>query len=297
MSIKVGGVSKSFGKFQAVHNVSLEVAPGCIHGLIGENGAGKTTLIQCIVGIYKSDQGEVFIDGKSVWENDEAKQMIGYVADRNQFFKGYKVKELVDFFEAMYPNFSRKDFERYNEIFKIKVNQKVTQLSKGMQMRVSFMLHLASNPKVMVLDEPTSGLDAIAKKQLLDLLIEAVEEKQMTVLISSHHLTELEKICDEVTFIHQGRVSYQSTIDELKSSIKKLQIVFEDEAPEGFMKWSEFVNIEKLGSVYYAITDRYTQELENRLRKVGARIVEPIGMNLEEIFIYTDGGRREASHE
>ena len=66
-------------------SVSLEVAPGCIHGLIGENGAGKTTLIQCIVGIYKSDQGEVFIDGKSVWENDEAKQMIGYVADRNQF--------------------------------------------------------------------------------------------------------------------------------------------------------------------------------------------------------------------
>ena len=89
----------------------------------------------------------------------------------------------------------------------------------------------------------------------------------------------------------------KSTIDELKSSIKKLQIVFEDEAPEGFMKWSEFVNIEKLGSVYYAITDRYTQELENKLRKVGARIVEPIGMNLEEIFIYTDGGRREASHE
>lgn len=297
MSIKVGDVSKSFGKFQAVQNVSLEVKPGCIHGLIGENGAGKTTLIQCIVGIYKSDQGEVLIDGKSVWENDEAKQMIGYVADRNQFFKGYKVKELVDFFEAMYPNFSRKDFERYNAIFKVKVNQKVAQLSKGMQMRVSFMLHLASNPKVMVLDEPTSGLDAIAKKQLLDLLIEAVEEKQMTVLISSHHLTELEKICDEVTFIHEGKVSYQSTIDALKSSIKKLQIVFEKEAPEGFMEWRDFINIEKLGSVYYAITDCYTQELEENLRNAGARIVEPIGMNLEEIFIYTDGGRRETSYE
>lgn len=297
MIIKASHVSKSFGKFQAVDHVSLEVAPGCIHGLIGENGAGKTTLIQCIVGIYNCDQGEILIDGKPVWENDEAKQMIGYVADRNQFFKGYKVKELVDFFEAMYPNFSRKDFERYNEIFKVKVDKKVTQLSKGMQMRVSFMLHLASNPKVMVLDEPTSGLDAIAKKQLLDLLIEAVEERQMAVLISSHHLTELEKICDEVTFINQGRVAYQSTIDDLKSSIKKLQVVFEEEAPEDFMKWSEFVNIEKLGSVYYGITDCYTQDLENKLKDAGARIVEPIGMNLEEIFIYTDGGRREASHE
>lgn len=296
MIIKVNQVSKSFGKFQAVNNVSLEVAPGSIHGLIGENGAGKTTLIQCIVGIYKYDQGEILIDGKSVWENDEAKQMIGYVADRNQFFKGYKVKELVDFFEAMYPSFSRKDFERYNGIFKVKVDKKVTQLSKGMQMRVSFMLHLASNPKVMVLDEPTSGLDAIAKKQLLDLLIEAVEEKQMAVLISSHHLTELEKICDEVTFINQGRVAYQSTIDDLKSSIKKLQVVFEEEAPEDLIYWDEFVNVEKLGSVYYGITDCYTQDLENKLRSVGARIVEPIGMNLEEIFIYTDGGRREVNH-
>ncbi|MEG0578486.1 MAG: ABC transporter ATP-binding protein, partial [Niameybacter sp.] len=254
--IKINHVSKSFGSFKAVEDVSIHIRPGTIHGLIGENGAGKTTLIQCLVGIYKQDVGEVSIGNQSVWENDQVKEQIGYVADRNQFFKNYKVNELVDFFECMYPAFSREDFVRYNKLFKIKETSKVTQLSKGMQMRVSFMLHLSSNPKVMVLDEPTSGLDAIAKKQLLDLLIEAVDEKQMTVLISSHHLTELEKICDEVTFIHEGHVSYQSTIEDLKSSIKKLQVVFEGDAPAVFEQWKEFVNVERIGSVYYAITDQ-----------------------------------------
>ncbi|MGL4345909.1 MAG: ATP-binding cassette domain-containing protein, partial [Cellulosilyticaceae bacterium] len=183
--IKIDRVSKGFGQSKVVDEVTIHVKPGTIHGLIGENGAGKTTLIQCLVGIYKADGGSILIGEQPVWENDQVKQTIGYVADRNQFFKSYRVKELVDFFEAMYPDFSRADFERYNTIFKIKPSSKVTQLSKGMQMRVSFMLHLACNPKVMVLDEPTSGLDAIAKKQLLDLLLEAVEEKQMTVVISS----------------------------------------------------------------------------------------------------------------
>lgn len=294
--IKVQSVSKAFGSFKAVDQVSLSVGAGTIHGLIGENGAGKTTLIQCLVGIYKADQGEILIDNEPVWENEKAKVQIGYVADRNQYFKGYKVKELVKFYEMMYPNFSRQDFERYNEIFKIKPQSKVTQLSKGMQMRVSFMLNLACNPKVMVLDEPTSGLDAIAKKQLLDLLLEAVEEKGMTVVISSHHLTELERICDDVTFIHQGKVAYQSTVDDLKSSVKKLQVVFEGEPPLGFETWSEFVNVERIGSVYYAITDHYSKELEAKIKSSGARIVEPIGMNLEEIFIYTNGGAREVKH-
>lgn len=294
--ISVQGISKSFGNFKAIDTVSLSVRQGTIHGLIGENGAGKTTLIQCLVGIYKSDCGEIFVGGEPVWENEKAKMAIGYVADRNQYFKGYRVKELVDFYEMMYTGFSRQDFERYNEIFKIKPESKVTQLSKGMQMRVSFMLNLACNPKVLVLDEPTSGLDAIAKKQLLDLVLEAVEEKGLTVVISSHHLTELERICDDVTFIHQGKVAYQSTIDDLKSSVKKLQVVFEGEAPCGFETWTEFVNVERIGSVYYAITDHYSESLETKIRTSGARIVEPIGMNLEEIFIYTNGGAREVQN-
>lgn len=98
-------------------------------------------------------------------------------------------------------------------------------------MRLSLMLNMASMPKVLVLDEPTSGLDALAKKQVLDFLIEQVDETGMTVIISSHHLSELERICDEITMLSKGEVVYQSSVEDLKSKVKKLQVVFEKEAP------------------------------------------------------------------
>lgn len=286
--IKIEKACKSFGDFKAVDQISVHVKPGTIHGLIGENGAGKTTLIQCLAGVYKLDEGEMTIDGESIWGNEKLKEQIGYVADRNQFFAGYRVDELVSFFEGMYPTFRKEDFYKYNEVFKLKLKNKVSQLSKGMQMRLSFMLHMAIHPKVLILDEPTSGLDAIAKKELLDFLIEAVETEGLTVLISSHHLAELERICDEVTMIHKGTVTFKSSVDDLKDRIKKLQVVFEQEAPEGLENWAEFLEVERIGSVYYLITRKYSRTLEDKLRLSGARIVEPIGLTLEEIFIYAN---------
>lgn len=299
--ITIKNVSKCFGDFKALDGVNIQVAPGTIHGLIGENGAGKTTLIQCLVGIYKQDLGEIYIDGKPIWENDEVKSTIGYVADRNQFFKGYRVKEMVDFFEMMYPTFNRKDFERYNKVFRLKPRVKVKQLSKGMQMRLSFMLNLAIHPKVMILDEPTSGLDAMAKKELLDFLIEEVEERGMTVVISSHHLSDLEKLCDEMTMIRNGKVTYASSVDELKENIKKVQVVFEQEAPKDLAKWPEVLNVEKIGNVYYIITHTYNDILLARLRTSGAIKLATIGLTLEEIFIYAntspENGKEEAYYE
>lgn len=286
--IQINHVSKSFGSFKALDDVSIHVKPGTIHGLIGENGAGKTTLIQCLVGIYTQDQGEILIDGEPIWENDDLKAQIGYVADRNQFFKGYRIEELVDFFELMYPNFSREDFERYNRTFGLKMKAKTRQLSKGMQMRLSFMLYLATHPKVMVLDEPTSGLDAIAKKQLLDFLIEEVEEKGMTVVISSHHLGELEKLCDEMTMIQNGKVTYASSVDELKDQVRKIQVVFEEEAPADLRQWPELLSVEQIGHVYYLITSHYSEQMIERLKQRGAIKLATLGLTLEEIFIYAN---------
>ena len=291
--IEINHLSKRFGKFKAIDDVTIHVASGTIHGIIGENGAGKTSLIQCLVGVYSVEEGEVLINGESVWENPKVKSQIAYVADCTQFFKGYKVKELVDFYAEIYESFQRSDFEKYNEIFKIPLENKVRQLSKGMQMRLSFMLNLAMHPKVMVLDEPTSGLDAIAKKQLLDLLLGAVAEEGMTVVISSHHLSELEKICDEITILHKGKVTYQTSVEDLKRQVKKLQVVFKDVVPSDLDKWEEIIEVHRLGSVYYLITKEDTPKLEERLRQLGAHLVEEIGLTLEEIFIYTNKERGE----
>ena len=296
--IEILGVSKEFGKFKALDNVNIKIKKGTIHGIIGENGAGKTTLLQMLAGVYDVEVGEILVDGEPVYDNNSVKNRIGYVADRNQYFKDYKVSEMVNFYNGIYDNFSKDDFIGYNMIFNLDLDKKIKQLSKGMQMRLSLMLNLSINPEILILDEPTSGLDAIVKKELLDILIHQVYEKGVTVVISSHHISELEKICDEVTILNKGKVKYQSNIDEIKENIKKLQVLFKGDVEDRINKLDNIVNIEKIGSIYYLITDNYGEELINDLKDLGADRIEKIGITLEEIFIYTNkNGDRSEIHE
>lgn len=285
--IRIEHVSKRFDGHKVLDDVSIFIKPGTIYGLIGENGVGKSTLIQCLTGIYQQDEGKIEIDDEPVYENNKIKEEIAYVADRNQFFKHYTVAKMVDFFELTYPKFSRECFNKYNETFKLSPKAKVKNLSKGMQMRLSLMLNMAARPKVLVLDEPTSGLDPLAKKQVLDFIIEQVDETGMTVVISSHHLAELERICDEVTMLSKGKVVYQSSVEDIKDRVRKLQIVFEKEVPQDLKNWPGILDVSNIGSVYYVVTNAYSPELEDRFRKEGAILVETIGLNLEEVFVYT----------
>ncbi|WP_313757860.1 ABC transporter ATP-binding protein [Tissierella sp.] len=286
--IEVIGVNKVFNGFKALDDVNISIKKGTIHGIIGENGAGKTTLLQMLSGVYQVEEGKILIDGEEVYDNRKVKEKIGYVADRNQYFKDYKIKELLDFYSGIYKDFSADDFYNYNEIFNLKLDKKIRQLSKGMQMRLALMLNLSINPEVLILDEPTSGLDAIIKKDLLDILINQVHEKENTVVISSHHIGELEKICDEVTILHKGKVKYQSNIDEIKESVKKLQVIFKKDVEKELEKIDSIINIEKIGSVYYLIIDNYGEEILSDLNNLGAELIESVGISLEEIFIYTN---------
>ncbi len=285
--IKIEHVSKSFDGQKVLDDVSIYIKPGTIYGIIGENGVGKSTLIQCLTGVYEQDEGNIEIGGKPIYENNETKLSIGYVADRNQFFKGYRIEQMIDFFKITYPSFSEERFKKYNETFKLNLKSKVKNLSKGMQMRLSLMLNMAIMPKVLILDEPTSGLDALAKKQVLDFLIEQVDETGMTVVISSHHLSELERICDEITMLSKGKVVYQSSVETLKNKVRKLQVVFNNGVPMDLNEWNGILSVDHIGSVYYIVTNEYSEALEEKLKEAGAFLVEAIGLNLEEVFVYT----------
>ena len=129
--IEIKNVTKHFDNFKALEDVSIKVTKGTIHGLIGENGAGKTTLIQAIVGIYTTDSGSIKIDGEDVYDNNEIKSKIGYVADRNQYFKSYRISDLVSFFELTYPKFSKESFHEYNKIMKLDTRKKSKTTFKG----------------------------------------------------------------------------------------------------------------------------------------------------------------------
>ncbi len=287
--ISIKNVSKYYGRLKALDNVSVDIPTGSIHGIIGENGAGKTTLIHCLTGIYKCSEGAVSYDGEPVYDNPAVKAGIGYVADSCNYFPNASINEMVRFYKGMYPTFDESEFERLNAIFKLDASRKVKQLSKGMQMRLALMLNISIRPDALILDEPTSGLDAVAKKQVMDILIEEADKRGCTIVISSHHLSELEKLCDGVTMLENGSVLFNGSVEDMKERVVKLQAVFRNDADISDIEG--VLNIEKIGSIYYIITDKYSPELEKELYSRGAELVERIGMSLEEIFIYTYEGR------
>ena len=247
--LEITKVSKSFHKNKVLKDINLNIQKGEIHGLIGENSAGKTTLIKCIMGIYKPDNGSITLDGELVYDNPVAKEKIGYVADVNEYIRCYSVKGIVKLYQDFFDNFSVERFYILNQTFKLDEKKMITSLSKGQKMRLAFMLSLAQNPEYLILDEPTSGLDVIAKKELLDILVSEVEEKNIGVLISSHNLEGLEKICDTVTMMKQGKVTMQNTLDNVKDTYTKWQVVFEKEFPKELKKNNQIIEIKNVGSI------------------------------------------------
>jgi ABC-2 type transport system ATP-binding protein len=158
------------------------------------------------------------------------------------------------------------------------------------------MLNIARNPEILILDEPTSGLDAMAKKDLLDILVAEVENNDMAVLISSHHLSELEKICDDVTMIKDGRIFVQDGLDEITGTMAKYQVVFPKGAPAELYHRPDVCHLSNVGSVYTVILPTSSVDFEQEMKKLGAVVVEPMTMGLEESFVYMNkkvGGERD----
>ena len=285
MFLEINNVEMQYGKFEAVKGVSFGVEKGCIHGLIGENGSGKTTLIKCIMGIFKPNKGEILLDGEVIYENPDVKKRIGYIADSNKYFPSYRAGKMAEFFEDVYEKFDMNKFTELNQIFKLDMNKRVGEFSKGQQMRLAFMLNIAANTEVLVMDEPTSGIDAIAKKELFQVLVKEVEERELTVLITSHNILELERICDSVTMIKNGKVTDSEEVD-----VRKFNYVFKDSAPTEFLNNPKILSISNTGSIYTVIYNGITEEELEANNKLNPVYVEELQINLEEVFVHINGG-------
>lgn len=286
--LEIKHVSKRYHEaIPVVEDVSFTVEPGKIHGIIGPNGSGKTTLIKCLTGIYPSDSGEILVDGEPIFDNPKAKCKIGYVADNGNFFPEYTVKKMVKFFAGIYEKFDQEDFERLNQTFQIPLNSKVSHLSKGQKMRLSFMLNISAHPTYLIMDEPTSGLDAIAKAELLDELVARVDYGDMAVIISSHNLHDIEKLCDTLTMFNRDSVS-NGDLDELKEAIQKYQVVFPNGVEPNTLSDERILHFSNLGSVYTVIWKGTPEsgDANEYFTEKGASFVEELELSLEELFIF-----------
>lgn len=284
--IQVNNLSFKIDDKEILNDINLNINEGKIFGIIGPNGVGKSTLLRCLSGIYKTSEGEVKYDDENVYDNPKVKENIGFVADENTFFYNFKVKEVLKYYEYAYKNFDINRFNELNEIFKLPLNKFVFQFSKGMKMRLSLALAFSIKAKYLILDEPTSGLDPIVKNKLLKIFIDEVANNNATIIISSHHLGELERICDEVAILNEGKVSYKNSIESMKNKIKKIQVAFDKPTYEEDLNLKGIFKISKVGRVFTIITDQYDEEFRKALNKFNPLFMEEIDLSLEDIFIY-----------
>lgn len=287
--IEILGVYKKFENKEVLKDVNLKISKGSIFGLIGPNGAGKSTLMKALIGIYSVDAGNIAIKGEEVFDNPEIKKMIGYVEDENNFFSTSRVRDVIKYYSLAYENFDIERYNSLNDIFQISDKSYVFRLSKGMKMRLSLMLNFSINAEILLLDEPMNGLDPIIKRKLINILLDEVAEKQTTIVISSHNLMELERICDSVAIIDEGEIKYTNSIEEMKKNIKKLQVVFEKEINVEDLNFEEIDVVTKVGRVYNLVTKEYSDELIKKINKLNPIFIEEIDLSLEDMFIHAIG--------
>ena len=288
--IQVKSVSKYFDDFKVLDDFSLNVKKGTIYGLVGPNGAGKTTIINHINGVLKPDGGEIYIDGEKVYENNKIKESVLSIADDWFYYSTYTIKQMAHFYRDVYPSFNMERYEAIKGIFKIDEKRQIRKLSKGMKKQVAFWLTLSAMPSVLILDEPLDGLDPVMRKQVLNLVIADVTDREMTVLVSSHNLRELEDICDWVGIIHKGKMIIEKPLDDLKGSVHKYQMVIDENCAKKLEENAQVLHISKTGSVYNVIMRGDAQETYKNMRELSPLLCERISLTLEEVFIYELGG-------
>ena len=288
--IKVSNVSKHYDDFQVLNSINLNVRKGTIYGLVGPNGAGKTTIINHINGVIKPESGTITVNNEPVYENEKIKQHILNISDDWFYFSTYTIKQMANFYKDLYPSFNKERYEKLKEIFKIDEKKQIRKMSKGQIKQVAFWLSLSCMPDVLILDEPLDGLDPVMRKQVLNLVICDVADRELTVLVSSHNLRELEDICDWVGIIHKGEIIIEKPLDDIKGNVCKYQISFSLNMEEELSKIEGLLNISKTGSVYNLIIKGNSEEILSKLKEMSPILLERISLTLEEVFIYELGG-------
>lgn len=288
--IRVCNLKKKFDDFLVLDGVNMHVGKGEIYGLVGPNGAGKSTLIHHLTGAYKADEGEIFIDGEPIFENCAVKGRIAYIPDDIFYFMQADILEMKRFYEGIYPNFDSKLFEKMKDFFPvIDTKRSIRRLSKGMQKQAAFWLAICTKPDLMILDEPVDGLDPVMRRQIWSILMSEVAERNMTVLVSSHNLRELEDTCDHVGIIHHGKIILERSLTSLQGNISKIQAACRNGVPK-LPKQFQVLHMSNMGRVYTLIVKGSPKEAEKILQTENAAIVDILPLTLEEIFIYEMGG-------
>ncbi len=284
--IEVKNLTKTFDDFCAIENLTCTIPDGCIYGMVGSNGAGKSTFLRVISGVYKADKGSVLLDGQPIFENPVAKTKIILVPDELFFLHGANMNRMVSLYKTVYPNF---DMQRFNELtnaFGLNPKSNIGTFSKGMRRQAATILTLSSKPQYIFFDETFDGLDPIMRTLVKKIICDDVAERNATAVITSHSLRELEDTCDQLALLHKGGLVLQSDVENLKTSLFKVQIAFLGEYDKSKFDGIDMLSFTKKGSVSNFIVRGNRNEVKQKLSALSPALLDILPLSLEEVFTH-----------
>ncbi|HJD22767.1 MAG TPA: ABC transporter ATP-binding protein [Firmicutes bacterium] len=284
--IQTENLVKRFGDFTALNGITCTIPAGCVYGLVGSNGAGKSTFLRLVNGVYRADQGAVFIDGEPAYENPRVKQRAAYVPDDLYFLPGASLNRMAKLYAAAYPAF---DGERYRSLvrtFRLNPAKPLGSFSKGMKRQAAILLALSCRAEYLFFDETFDGLDPVMRNLVKSLICGDVLERGATAIIASHSLRELEDTCDQLALLHQGGIVLESDVQNLKTSLFKIQVAFTREYDRSLFTGFDVLHFSKRGSVSNLIVRGDREQAVAWLRAQQPAILDVLPLTLEEVFTY-----------
>lgn len=283
--IEVHELTRSFGKTLALDGVNLEVGQGTVFGLVGENGAGKTTLVKHILGSLQAQSGSVRVFGKDpVSEPVEVLSQIGYLSEDRDLPGWMRVGELIRYTQAFYPDWDERFSEELRACFELPLDAKIKRLSRGQKARIGLLVALAYRPNLLLLDEPSSGLDAAVRRDILSAIIRTVADEGRTVFFSSHLLDEVEQVADYVAMIHEGKVVFCSSVDQIRSKHRKGVLRFKT-AVDTIPTLPGLLHAEGEGREWSVVFDTTEGNFGESASEHDASLVEEQEASLETVFL------------
>ena len=286
--IEITNLTKTFDKFTALDNITLTIPTGTAYGLIGSNGAGKSTLLRILAGVYRADSGDALIDGQKLYDNAKAKGRIFFVNDETVQYNAYTLGELSNMYRHFYDNFSHEIFDNLRGVLQLPLDKKLSAFSKGMKRQASLILGAACKTDYLFLDEVFDGLDPTMRIVIKKMLADTIKTDNLTVILSSHNLSEIDELCDCAGLIHSGKLVFNRQLGDMKAGkykIHKIQAAFDNDEAVDFND-IDVLQIGKTGSITHIIAKGEANELREKISAHNPKILDILPLSLEEVFIH-----------
>jgi len=286
--IETSDLRKHFGPVEAVRGLDLRVPPGSIYGFLGRNGAGKTTTLKMLLGMTRPTSGAARVFGLAadgVRSSVEIRCRTGFVSEDKDLYDYMRVDEIVRFTAAFYPRWRRDLEERYLRTFELPGGRRIKTLSRGMRTKLALLLAFCRGAELLILDEPTSALDPAAVEEVLHALVTHVAREEMTVLFSSHQIAEVDQVADHVAIIDRGRAVVAGALDDVRDRYRRVQLVFDGEAPAAAFQAGGIARVRREGRVLSVIASDGVDRVLDEARALSPVSVDVAPVTLKEIFL------------